>query len=99
MDKEKVILLGARKYDFANQETGEIIKGCNVFYSTLKQENDENLVGSVANKVSLPYDEFQKYQSIKYPSIAEMSYSLSFSGRNPRINVDGFKVIEELPVK
>lgn len=69
---ETVLILRAQKYEFASEKTGEIIKGCNVFYINDYQVETENAVGDSPMKVQASDEVFTEIKKHKAPGIYEI---------------------------
>lgn len=69
---ETVLILRAQKYEFANEKTGEIIKGCNVFYINDYQVETDNAVGDPPMKVAASEEVFAEIKKNKAPAVYQI---------------------------
>lgn len=70
---ETVFILRAQKYEFTSEKTGEIIKGCNVFYINDYQVETDNAVGDSPMKVQASDEVFAEVKKHKAPGIYEIN--------------------------
>lgn len=94
MDNKTVVVLGVKRFSFANRETGEMVEGCNVFYydPDLVQTKDEK--GYMTAKAFLPLDHFDKFDG-EFPQTHKIEMSLRLQGNKPTLKVSGFTRVEE----
>ena len=70
---ETVLILRAQKYEFTSEKTGEIIKGCNLFYINDYQVETDNAVGDAPMKVQASDEVFAEVKKNKAPGIYEIN--------------------------
>lgn len=70
---ETVLILRAQRYEFPNEKTGEIIKGCNVHLINDYQVETENAVGDTPMKISATDEVFAQVKKFKAPGIYEIN--------------------------
>ena len=85
--KKKVIVLGVKRYDFLNDQ-GQPVKGTSVWYYDLEATNEENAVGVLPQKATLPYEAFEVEKHHAFPLEAEAVLKLDLA--KGRIKVGGF---------
>lgn len=79
----KVLVLNVSSYDFVNQETGERIKGNNMYYTDCMSETKDGSNGIALSKVKLS-DEIvasSKIYSVELPAVFELDTLLRQSLR------------------
>jgi hypothetical protein len=69
---ETVLILRAQKYEFTNEKTGELIKGCNVIYITDYQTETASAVGDASMKVSVTDEVFNSIKTNGAPGIYQI---------------------------
>jgi len=97
MEKQLVILTGAKRYKF-NNDDGEILQGTNVFYLALDQIKNDNVVGLNPSKSNFEYSYFDRLKDLKYPCLAEMSFNVVFGSNRPQIQVKDFNYLQDLKI-
>lgn len=70
---ENVLILSANRYDFTSEKTGEIIKGCNVYFIGEYQTETANAVGEKPMKVSATDEAFEAIKLNKAPGVYEIT--------------------------
>lgn len=70
---ETVLILRAQRYEFPNEKTGEIIKGCNVHFISDYQAETADAVGEMPMKVSATDEVFNQVKQFKAPGIYEIN--------------------------
>lgn len=86
--KKNVIVLGVKRYDFTNDKN-ETVRGTSVWYYDLELTNEENAVGMLPNKATLPYEAFDVEKHHKFPCEAVALLKLDLS--KGKIKVGGFQ--------
>ena len=90
--EQDIIVLGVKKYSFANQDTGEIVEGTNVYWIPKQTENDNNLLGFNPQKTNFQsLEKFETFKTYKFPAQAKAQINFSFVGNKPKITVTDFK--------
>lgn len=101
MDKMKVVVLGAKRYSFADEKTGREIEGCKVHYVSLDPENEQDSKGLMPKAETMDYAYYKELST--FPGVYEASLKFEMSGKGIRVKITDFKFIEpvtfELPVK
>ncbi|WP_439606885.1 hypothetical protein [Hydrogenophaga sp.] len=69
---ETVLILRASKWEFADDKTGEIRKGCTVHYINDYQVETDNAVGDAPLKVTATEEAFHEIKLHKAPGIYEI---------------------------
>lgn len=69
---ETVLILRAQKYEFTSEKSGELIKGCNVFFINDSQVETDNAVGDTPMKVPASDEVFAEIKMNKAPGIYEI---------------------------
>ena len=69
---ETVLILRAQKFEFPNEKTGELIKGCNVTYITDYQNETESAVGETPMKTSVTDEVFNNIKTNGAPGIYQI---------------------------
>lgn len=64
---ETVLVLRADRYEFTSDKTGEIIKGCNVYFTSDSQVETANAVGEKPMKVSITDEVFNEIKHYGVP--------------------------------
>jgi hypothetical protein len=70
---ETVLILRADRYEFPSEKTGEIIKGCNVYFISDYQAETANAVGEKPMKVSTTDEVFLSIKGHGAPAIYDIS--------------------------
>jgi hypothetical protein len=66
---ENVLILRSVKFEFPNEKTGEIIKGCNVIYVSDYQEETASAIGEEPMKAKTSEEVFALIKKHKAPAI------------------------------
>lgn len=99
--KMKVVVLGARHYDFTNKDTGERIVGDNIYYTDLLPENEDGTNGVAISKSGIKESfvrESNLYR-IPLPAVFEIEFSArkSISGK-ASLEMVKFEHVREFPL-
>ena len=70
---ETVLVLRADRYEFTSEKTGEIIKGCNVYFISDSQVETPNAVGEKPMKVSITDEVFNEIKHYGAPAIYDIT--------------------------
>lgn len=81
VELETCIILSARRYEFKDDKTGELVKGCSVDYVTGDLANTETQRGAFPLTITAPPDVFGQLQAV--PGAYEMDFKQR-PGRNGR---------------
>lgn len=95
MDSLDVMILGANRYQFEDSKTKREVKGCTVHYVQLAQADNDNIVGLIPAKATLPFEAFATFfEGHQFPitGLARIQFDLA-NKKNP-IKVTGFEFIE-----
>lgn len=84
MTKEVQILYVSR-YDFKDDSTGEIIKGCKVTFSSLDSLSDKDFKGYKINTINLPYEKYEDFANVDFPVKAEVEYDIVDTSKKPKV--------------
>jgi len=99
--KMKVVVLGANRYSFEDQQTKREVKGCKVHYVALDNPPENNQVGMIPMAENMEYSYFTQLGQV--PGVYEATVGLQMRGRSIRPKITNFKFLEpvtfELPVK
>jgi len=63
----KVQLLYVSRYDFKDDSTGEVIRGCKLTYSTQEPIKEDDRIGYKVNTCNLPYEKFNDLKKLTFP--------------------------------
>ncbi|OPX01409.1 hypothetical protein [Geobacillus sp. LEMMY01] len=85
---DKVIVLGARPYDFTDAETGERKIGATVHFIVLDEDHDG--VGYIPRRTSVSLDVYKSMEQLQYPFQADVILENYFTSRGVRTRVKGF---------
>ena len=66
---ENVLILRSTKYEFPNEKTGEIIKGCSLLYVSDFQEETATAIGEEPMKAKTSEEVFAAIKKHKAPAI------------------------------
>lgn len=88
--QQEVIILGVSRYDFADQQTGEVRKGSTVWFYDTAGVKEENKVGLIPSKASLAYEEFENLKGLTFPVKAVANVGIDLS--KGKLKVSGFTV-------
>lgn len=80
-----VRLLYVSRYDFIDDSTGQVIKGCKLTYSTKNPVSDEDRVGFKINTCTLPYEKFDELKALKFPHDAKVVLELVDLDKKPKV--------------
>lgn len=91
LEKRTVYVLGTKEVNFTNQETGEIVKGTNVWY--FDPNNPEGNFGHVPSKTFIRdvNSDVNKHGTGLY----ELEIELSLSGSRPTIRINDLKFVKK----
>lgn len=92
----KVIVIGASRYKFPDNKTGEVIEGCKVHYADLNDSQKDDMIGHVPQTANLPYEYFEVISSQPIPGIYEAQLTVDLTARKPALKVVGFRFVQEL---
>jgi hypothetical protein len=88
-----VMVIGVSRYNFKNDETGEMISGTKVHYFDAEYSTEENLTGFVPQSANLPFDFYGSLPVI--PAYYEPEFKITLKGKRPSIKFVGFKLLHE----
>lgn len=98
MEKKQILVLGAKRWKFTDEDTGKVLEGITVHLVDLDQENDSDGVGFIPTKIN--YRNYSDFETFKNgPGIYEASISLDLTSRQPRIQWNGFKFVKPFQMK
>jgi hypothetical protein len=86
--KNDVLILGARPYDFTN-DNGRQITGVSVWVLPLRNEDPENTVGLLPVKYSLTQEQFRLIAAKPFPARAEMTMTVNLASK--KVSFDKFE--------
>lgn len=91
LEKRTVYVLGTKDVNFTNNETGEIVKGTNVWY--FDPENPEGQHGHVPSKTFIRDEnaDVNKHGTGLY----ELEVEISLSGSRPSIRIKDLKFVKK----
>lgn len=91
MIEQPVTLLGAKRYNFVKEGTGEIIKGTKAFYHSANANKDENFIGFEATVSNLPYETFDELKDLKFPVSATAIFNIDLANKKNPLKLTGIK--------
>lgn len=99
MDRIPVVVTGARPYKFTNDD-GEQIEGLSVHYFTLEPPTGRDQhVGYLPQKVSLPYDEWDKtYKNMKLPAKCSADFTINLNNARNPFKITGFEFLKQVAI-
>lgn len=74
---KEILVLGAKKLDFMNGN--DAVKGTQVWYQDLEQENTEEIKGFIPKKAWLPLDKFPQFGNKAYPLKATIEFDIDLN--------------------
>ncbi|EWM60205.1 hypothetical protein [Streptococcus thermophilus] len=95
--KNDVLILGARPYDFTDENTGKQISGITLWVLPLTNEDPSNQVGLLPVKYSLTSEQFSVIAGASFPAVAEMHMQLNIATK--RIKFDHFENIQPVDLE
>ena len=95
--KNDVLILGARPYDFTDENTGKQIAGVTLWVLPLTNEDSTNQVGLLPVKYSLTPEQFSVIAGASFPAVAEMQMQLNIAPK--RIKFDHFENIQPVDLE
>lgn len=95
MEKQVIVtLLGAKPYDFIDEKTGRNVKGCTVFFHEEKPQKDDYGVGFLPKKTTFPYENYNKFVDINFPSKATPEMETRFTSKGAMTKIVDFKPLK-----
>jgi hypothetical protein len=91
MEKREVLVLGYREVNFTNEETGEVIKGTNVFYIDHKNKTE---TGYEPARAFIRDKDAVKDVLENKTGIYELELKVELRGNRPMLLVEGFKFVK-----
>ena len=95
--KNDVLILGARPYDFTDENTGKQIAGVTLWVLPLTNEDSTNQVGLLPVKYRLTPEQFSVIAGASFPAVAEMHMQLNIATK--RIKFDHFENIQPVDLE
>ncbi|WP_103110852.1 hypothetical protein [Brevibacillus reuszeri] len=99
--KMQVLVLGANRYSFEDQQTKREIEGTKVHYVSLEPISEDNSKGLLPKAETMEYGYFKELGTV--PGIYEATVQFVMHNRGLRAKIVNFKFLEpvtfELPVK
>jgi hypothetical protein len=92
---DKVIVLGAKPYDFTDEETGQRKTGATVHF-LVPDQDDPNSVGYIPKKTSVSMEVYESMKELQYPFEAEVVLENVFTSRGVRARVQSFEYLASL---
>jgi len=81
----KVQLLYVSRYDFKDDSTGEVIRGCKLTYSTQEPIKEDDRIGYKVNTCNLPYEKFNDLKKLTFPYSASLVLELVDLEKKPKV--------------
>lgn len=89
----RVMVLGASRYKFAQEGTGELIEGCKVHFVEEKAGKEENNIGRIPQTTILDYEFYEYISSKQLPALCDAEMIVSMRGRKPSLKIVDFKYL------
>ena len=83
--KQEVQVLYVSRYDFTDDATGQVIRGCKITYSSKDCLKDKDFVGYKVNTSNFPYDTYDKFLNLKFPIKCEITLEINDVNKKPRV--------------
>jgi hypothetical protein len=96
MDALNVLILGVNKYEFLDDKSQKMVKGCSVHYVQLTHAHEEDKVGYFPTKASLPYEVFEQFRGQKFPMQGDASISFDLANKRNPIKVTAFSNLQNV---
>lgn len=90
---QRVLVLGASRYKFPQEGTGEIIEGCKVHFVEEQSGQEENNIGRIPQSIVMDYDFYEYIASKPLPAICEAEITISMRGKKPTLKIVDFKFV------
>ena len=81
----EVQLLYVSRYDFKDDSTGEVIRGCKLTYASKNIVSDDDRIGFKVNTCNLPYEKFEDLKKVKFPQSAKLELELVDLDKKPKV--------------
>lgn len=95
---DKVIVLGARDYDFVDSDTGERKVGATVHFIVL--DDYHSGVGYIPRRTSVPIEVYRDMKELQYPFLAELVLENYFTSRGVvRSRVKSFSYLSSVSME
>src|SRR5262245_25702684 len=87
----RVVVLGASRYKFAQEGSGELIEGSKVHYVEQNFDSQTDSIGAIPQTASLDYEYFGELAEV--PGVYDADFAVSLRGKKPQLKVSGFKFV------
>ncbi|SFF49442.1 hypothetical protein SAMN04487969_15518 [Paenibacillus algorifonticola] len=94
--KARVLILGASRYKFPQEGTGEIIEGCKVHFVEEDGGEEENNIGRIPQTTIMDYEFYEYVKKQPLPSIFEADMIVSMRGKKPTLKIADFIFVEPI---
>lgn len=91
----ELYVVGAKAYSFNDRETGRLVEGVNIFYLN-EDKTDNQSVGQVPAKVTLPFHFFDKVSTFKFPSLCKATLEQQLTAKGVKTKVVDLNFVKEL---
>lgn len=94
--QQKVLVLGASRYKFPQEGTGEIIEGCKVHFVEEKGGEEENNIGRIPQSVIMEFDFYDYIKNKPLPAICNAEITISMRGKKPSLKIIDFEFVSAI---
>lgn len=77
--------VGARRYSFEDRDSKRLVEGVNIYY--LNEEVNDDVVGVIPAKVTLPYDAWNKVSRFPFPCACDATLTQTLTAKGVKTNV------------
>jgi hypothetical protein len=84
-------VVGASRYSFEDKDSKRLVEGVNVFF--LQDASNQDQIGQITSKVSLPISAWGGITQIKFPSDCEAFVEQQFTSKGIKSKVTSLKAL------
>lgn len=97
--KAKVLILGASRYKFPQEGTGEIIEGCKIHFVEEQGGEEENNIGRIPQTQIMDYEFYEYIRSNPLPALFDADFIISMRGKKPSLKIADFTFVSAIDFK
>ncbi len=82
---QNVRVVYVARYDFKNDDTGEVIRGCKVTYLSVDPFDEKDNKGYKTNTINLAYEKFKLFENVAFPVDCQVEFDIIDANKKPKV--------------
>jgi hypothetical protein len=91
--KTRVMVLGASRYKFPQEGTGEIIEGCKVHFVEENGGQEKDNIGRIPQSVVMDYEFYEYISNKPLPALMDAELTVSMRSKKMQLKIVDFEFI------